>query len=143
MAVAIRDAVEGMKRREGELFDPRVLDRAGLIEAENELLENLNRVARDHEGEPVDVLMCPGVGAIRQHRDRILLPRNNELVVRAVRLAAGDPSWQYPVAAALLGECAPPAAEMRHQWLRKIRGDAASPWVAEPSDEPGPSSNLN
>jgi hypothetical protein len=141
---AVRRAVEWARRRMTELVTPRVLGPSELLDAESELLEDLNRVARDPDDEPVDVLMCPGVGAIRRHRDRILLPRNNALVVRAARLAASDDSWQYPVAVALLGDHALPAAEMRHQWLRKIKGgDAASPWVAEKNDEPVPPSDAS
>jgi plasmid stability protein len=89
---------------------------AELLDEERSLLRQLTRAVVDGSGERLEVRMAAGVGRPRRNRQTVLLPRNNPLVVRAVRLVAGDESWLYPVALAVLADLAAPAPELRSAW---------------------------
>ncbi len=107
----------------------RIVPSDELLEAELGLLAVLNAQLAP----PLEARLCAGDGAVLRRRNRLLLPRQNPLVVRALRLASAERSWLYPVALALLGEDARPSAELRDRWRRRCLGlsGAATPPAAE------------
>lgn len=97
-----------------------VLTDAELLDAERRLLRRLEGAVLDDRDQPLVIHLIAGVGPVRRRGRSLLLPRHNPMVVRAVRLAASDPTWLYPVVLGLLGEHGRPAAELRERWREQV-----------------------
>jgi hypothetical protein len=104
LGAAVRRARHGASQFFKRLFHPwqgRALGQADLSQEERRLLDALSQLHDEGAG---GIVMALGKGPVRKKRSgQVLLPRDNGLVIQAVRLYAEDPNWLYPVAVTLCG----------------------------------------
>ncbi len=98
----------------------RILKHNELLQAERDFVGLLGGVTDVRTGEPVNVGLCAGVGEIRRHGEQLLLPRNNPLVVDAIRLSTEDESWLYPSMLALLFDQAAPPPDLARRFRERL-----------------------
>jgi hypothetical protein len=98
----------------------RVLKDSELLAAERFLLDQLEEVTGFSGGEQLQAQLCAGVGRVRRQGRSLLLPRNNPLVVQAVRLMESDEEWRYPALLAVVGDEASISPEVRVRWRRRV-----------------------
>jgi hypothetical protein len=90
------------------------------LSAEHALLRHLEGLTTPSDGEPVTVRLCAGVGRVKRQSGVLLLPRNNPIVVQAVRLVASGDEWLYPALLAVVGDEAILSPDLRTRWREKV-----------------------
>ena len=122
-----RSFVADSKRRMGELRSRvtgsgrgRILKPNELLQAERDFVRLIDGVTDLRTGEPVTVSLCAGVGEVRRRGQQLLLPRNNPLVVDAIRLSSEDDTWLYPSVLALLSEHAAPPPNLARRFRERL-----------------------
>lgn len=98
----------------------RILKPNELLQAERDFVNLINGVTDVRTGEPVTVNLCAGVGEVHRHGPQLLLPRNNPLVVDAIRLSSEDDSWLYPSMLALLSDHAAPPPDLARRFRERL-----------------------
>lgn len=118
VASGVSAASARIQSRLSSMLGTKVLDEGELIDVERGLIRRLRGAVVDDEGRPLQVRMVAGVGRVRRRRGALLIPRNNSLVTRCVRLVAAEDEWLYPAMLALIGdELAAPVPVLRERWL--------------------------
>jgi hypothetical protein len=98
----------------------RELKDAELLAAELALVSKLEGITSHADGEVVQARLCAGVGRVKRQAQTLLLPRNNPLVVQAVRLIETDDRWLYPALLAVVGDHAMLPPDLRSQWRERV-----------------------
>ena len=98
----------------------RILKENELLQAERDFVRLLEGVTDIGTGEPVKVGLCSGVGEIRRQGQQLLLPRNNPLLVEAIRLSSEDKMWISPSMLALLSDQAAPPADPARRFRERL-----------------------
>jgi hypothetical protein len=98
----------------------RELKDAELLAAELALVRKLEGITSHADGEVLRARLCAGVGRVKRQAHTLLLPRNNPLVVQAVRLVESDERWLYPALLAVVGDDALLPTDLRSQWRERV-----------------------
>jgi len=120
LIAGVHEAWNTVRRRLTPESAGRLLKDNELLAAERFLLDQLEEVTGFSDGEPLHAQLCAGVGRVRRQGRSLLLPRNNPLVVQAVRLMESDEEWRYPALLAVVGDEASISPEVRVRWRRRV-----------------------
>ena len=120
LAARSRRGMEQLRSRVTGTGKRRILKENELLQAERDFVRLLEGVTDIGTGEPLKVGLCSGVGEIRRQGQQLLLPRNNPLLVEAIRLSSEDKMWIYPSMLALLSDQAAPPADLARRFRERL-----------------------
>lgn len=118
LRLGLRRLVDRISRLRSQLPGaPRPIDIASLNDQEARFIQQLRTALEPDELEPV---LCAGAGTIRQREGRLLLPRRNVVVQRAMERIDQSERWLYPATVALLDGRSLPSTTLRKAWLHAL-----------------------